>query len=260
LGGDTFYSCKVANDEAGDFYMHDLNACDVTSNLGTATREEGITGKCIVLVTPDAERSMSTYLGITDTFAASELDFDAAARAQTLYIEGYLVAQPEACRAAVQIREFAEANNVQTALTLSDENMVRFFRQGLVDIIGNGLDLVFCNEDEARLMFDAATLEDCIAGLKTLAKRFVVTRGSQGAVLFDGTELFDIPARVVTPVDSNGAGDMYAGAFLYGMTHGMSFKACGQLAATAATPLVTRFGARLTIDDMQAIKREFSAS
>jgi len=260
LGGNTFYSCKVANDEAGDFYMRDLSACDVASNLGSADRDTGITGKCIVLVTPDAERSMSTYLGITDTFSATELDFDAAARATMLYIEGYLVAQPDACAAAIKVRQHAEAHGVQTALTVSDENMVRYFRQGLVDIIGSGLDLVFSNEDEARLMLNASTIEECVDGMKTLAKRFVITRGGQGAVLFDGSQLIEIPAHKVTPVDTNGAGDMYAGAFLYGLTHDMPFEQCGELASKAAATLITRFGARLSKDDMQAIKRDFNAT
>lgn len=259
LGGDTYYSCKVADDPWGHFYLGDLEACSVHSNLHQDSLTAGVTGKCIVLVTPDAERSMNTYLGITREISVAELDEAAIRDSQYVYIEGYLVPEPAAREAAVRTREIAVEAGVKTALTLSDENMVRFFRDGLMAIAEPGLDLVFCNEDEARLMFNADSTAACVDGLKSIARQFAMTRGAEGALVFDGNELLEIPAVPVTPIDTNGAGDMYAGAFLYGLTHGLSFGDCGRLAARAASRLITEYGARLSIDDMRAIGREFSA-
>ena len=258
LGADTFYSCKVANDATGDFYMHDLTGCGVSSNLTLTNRDPGVTGKCIVLITPDAQRSMSTYLGITQRISEAELDLDAICASSYLYIEGYLVPEAAARNAAIKAREIAQSAGVKTALTLSDANMVKFFKQGLLEITGNGLDLVFCNKDEACLMFDTDNIEDCIAGLKTMASQFALTRGADGAVLFDGNQIIEVPAIKVEPIDTNGAGDMYAGAFLYGLTHGMQFARAGEMASAAAAALITRFGARLELEDMQNIGKKFA--
>jgi len=258
LGGKTFYSCKVANDETGTFYMRDLSQCGVTSNLTMDNREEGVTGKCIVMITPDAQRSMNSFLGITTGISIRELDMDAIKSAKIAYIEGYLVSEPGARNAAIEARKVAEAAGVKTALTLSDINMVKFFKDGLLEIADGGMDLMFCNENEAKEMFDADSIEGCVEGMKGLAKQFAITRGSKGATLFDGKNVIEIEAVKVDPIDTNGAGDMYAGAFLYGMTHGHSFEQCGELASTAAAELITQFGARLSGSDMATIGKQFS--
>lgn len=259
LGCSTFYSCKVANDETGQFFLEDLQACGADTNLRADTLSEGITGKCIILITPDGERSMSTFLGITREIGPSELDESAIRESEHVYIEGYLVPETNARAAAVRAREIASEAGVKTALTLSDVNMVRFFRDGLLDIVGDGLDLIFSNEEEAKLMFGSDSLNDCVEGMKGIGRQFVITRGARGALLFDGQTIIDIPAEVVTPVDSNGAGDIYAGTFLYGLTHGMAFQQCGELAGAAATTLITRLGARLDGDELRAIGQRFAA-
>ena len=253
LGGKTFYSCKVANDETGTFYMNDLTGCGVASNLTMNNRDPGLTGKCIVMITPDAQRSMNSFLGITTGLSIRELDIDAIRNAKLAYIEGYLVPEAGARNAAIEVRKVAAAAGVKTALTLSDINMVKFFKDGLLDIAEGGLDMLFSNEDEAREMFGAKSIEECVQGMKTLAKQFAITRGAKGATLFDGQNVIDIEAVTVTPVDTNGAGDIYAGAFLYGMTHGHSFEQCGELAGAAAAKLITQFGARLSVADMAKI-------
>lgn len=258
LGSSAFYSCKVANDKTGQFFLNDLSASGVTTNLSPDNLDDGHTGKCIVLITPDAERSMNTYLGITQKFSSSELDLDALQNSAFVYIEGYLVPEKNARAAAVQAREVAQANGVKTSLTLSDVNMVKFFRDGLMEIIGDGLDLIFSNEEEARLMFNANDMTDCIAGMKTVARQFAITQGAQGATLFDGERLYDLPAESVTPVDTNGAGDIYAGAFLHGLSSNMPFDQCGKLAGTAATTLIQQLGARLTDEQMQSVGNRFA--
>lgn len=258
LGSSAFYSCKVANDETGSYFLNDLTASGVLTNLRQDSLQSGHTGKCIVLVTPDAERSMNTFLGITREISVAELDETAIADSQYVYIEGYLVPEVNARAAAVKSREVANAKQVKTSLTLSDANMVNFFKDGLQEIIGDGLDMIFSNEDEARLMFDADSIEECVAGLKSVSRQFAMTRGAKGALVFDGETLHDVPARSVQAIDTNGAGDIYAGAFLHGLTNGMNFRNCAELAGHAATELVQQLGARLTNQQMQEIKKRFA--
>lgn len=258
LGSKPFYSCKVADDETGKYFLDDLTANGVKTNLSTGAHDAGHTGKCIVLVTPDAQRSMNTFLGITRQISVAELDETALASSEYVYIEGYLVPEINARAAAVKAREVATANGVKTSLTLSDANMVNFFKDGLMEIIGDGLDLVFSNEDEAKLMFGADNMNDCVDGMKTIAKQFAITQGASGALVFDGTLLHDIPAQKVAALDTNGAGDIYAGAFLHGLTHNMPFEKCAEMAGFAATTLIQQMGARLTLEQMQNVGKQFA--
>lgn len=258
LGSSAFYSCKVANDYTGTYFLDDLIASGVQTNLKHDQLDSGHTGKCIVLITPDAQRSMNTYLGITQKISVAELDESAIANSEYVYIEGYLVPEINARAAAIRAREVAQAKGVKTSLTLSDANMVNFFKDGLREIIGDGLDLVFSNEDEARLMFDTDNIEDCIAGMKTIARQFAITQGSKGALVFDGENLHDIPARKVDAIDTTGAGDIYAGAFLHGLTHGMPFANCAELAGYAATTLIQQLGARLSNEQMNEVGKRFA--
>ena len=258
LGSATFYSCKVAADSTGAYFLDDLTASGVTTNLQHDTLDAGHTGKCIVMVTPDAERSMNTFLGITRHFSVVELDEAALKDSEYVYIEGYLVPEVNARAAAVKACQIARANGVKTSLTLSDPNMVNFFKDGLHEIIGDGLDMVFSNEEEARLMFGASSVEECIEGLKSISHQFAMTRGPKGAMVFDGTKLYDIPAKKVSALDTNGAGDIYAGAFMHGLTHGMPFADCGELAGYAATKLVQQMGARLNNKQMTEVGNYFA--
>jgi len=259
LGSRAFYSCKVADDETGHFFVADLVANGLETNLADNALEPGLTGKCIILITPDGERSMSTFLGITREISVAALDEGAIREAGHVYIEGYLVPEVDARAAAVRTAEVARGAGVPVALTLSDVNMVKFFKDGLAEIVGDGLDLAFANEDEAHAWFDTTTIEDSVEAMKGLAKRFAITRGAKGAVLHDGERTIEIAADPVTPVDATGAGDVYAGAFLHGLTHGMAFARCGELAGAAATTLVTQVGARLSGDELRAIGKRFGA-
>jgi len=118
--------------------------------------------------------------------------------------------------------------------------------------------MMFCNQDEAQEMFGADSIESCVEGMKSLSRQFAITRGGEGATLYDGDNVIDIDAVKVDPVDTNGAGDMYAGAFLYGMTQGRTFQQCGELASAAAAKLITQFGARMSIAEMAKIGKQFS--
>lgn len=255
FGGKSFYSCKVAPDAAGNFYFQNLQDNAVTSNLENGQREHGVTGKCLVLITPDAERTMNTFLGITSTLGRDEVDPTAIASSEYLYIEGYLVASPTGKDAGIYAREIAEKYEVKTAITLSDINMVKFFREGLFEMIGKkGVDLLFCNASEALAFTETTDLRLAREHMKKFARTFVITRGEEGALIWDGKEFINIDPYPIKAVDTNGAGDMYAGAFLYGVTHGHTFAESGKLASLASSRVVSQFGPRLRYSDVQDIK------
>ncbi len=258
FGCQNFFSCKVANDENGHFYLGDLAAAKVNT-ASDQTKENGITGKCLVLITPDAERTMNTYLGISAHLSEAELDLAAAQAAQFVYIEGYLVTSPSGKQAAITLKQHAEQYGAKIAISLSDPAMAQFFRDGLLDIIGNGVDLLFCNQDEALAFTQTQDLDTACLALRAYAKRFAITCGAQGALIFDGQSFITVAAPKVQAIDSNGAGDMFAGAFLYSLCQGESETRAGEFACAAAAQVVSQFGPRLRAEQHQALKTQFWA-
>jgi sugar/nucleoside kinase (ribokinase family) len=256
LGGKAFYSCKVADDEAGQFYAQDLVNCGVDSNLQQQQPEAGVTGKCLVMVTPDADRTMNTFLGISASFSGGELMPDAISEADYTYLEGYLVTGDASKAAAIQARELATNAGRKTAFTLSDPNMVKFFKQGLLEIIGPGVDFLFANDSEALEMAGTEDITQAIDYLKTLAKAFAITRGGEGSLIFDGENLLEIAPVPVQAIDTVGAGDMYAGALLYGITQGMDYAIAGRLASLTSAQLVTQYGPRMATPDLLALRAQ----
>lgn len=252
FGAKTFYSCKVADDENGEFYLNDMQAAGVSTPNNTAN-EQGITGKCLVMITPDAERTMNTFLGISETVSIAELDEEALKQSQYAYIEGYLVTSETGKAAAIELRKMAEKHNIKTAFTLSDPAMVQFFADGLHEMIGSKVDLLFCNKDEALGFTKTETIDEAINALKSHAKEFAITLGNEGALIFDGTSVITIAPHSVTAIDSNGAGDMFAGAFLYAITNGYSHQQAGDLASAAAAQVVSQYGPRLRPEQHQEV-------
>jgi sugar/nucleoside kinase (ribokinase family) len=246
----------VADDENGQFYINDIKAAGVTYPAHI-TPPAGTTGKCLVMITPDAERTMNTFLGISETLSVAELDVAAIAQSQFAYIEGYLVTSPTGRAAAIALREHAEANNTRTALSLSDPAMVQFFRDGLVEMIGGGVDILFCNSDEAMGFTQTESLADAAEALKKFTKNFAVTCGANGALLFDGSQLIQVAGNQVKAVDTNGAGDMFAGAFLYAIAQGKDYKTAGDFASLAASKVVSQFGPRLKAEQHAELKNAF---
>ena len=252
MGAKTYYSCKIGNDEAGDFFHRDLVLQGIETNLHEVPHE-GVTGKCIVLVTPDADRTMNTYLGASAGFSKAQLSMSAIASAHYLYIEGYLVASPLGCEAAITARKAAQINGTKIALSLSDPNMVKHFKEELCAIIGNKVDILFCNEEEARLFTLAENLEEAVTKLQEYANTFAVTLGSNGVLVFDGNEFMHLPAYDANVIDTVGAGDVFAGVFLYGITHGFSYAVSADLANFAAAKVVAKFGPRLSIEEIDEV-------
>lgn len=256
FGGNAFYSCKVASDEYGDFYLKDMNDAGVDTNLDNATRDEGVTGKCLVMITPDADRTMNTFLGITTGLSTREIDEHAIKESKYVYLEGYLVASETGLQAMKLGKKLAEENGVQTSITLSDPSIVQAFKSRFDDVVGASVDLLFCNEEEAMAFTEKDNLEEARQALKKEARRFVITQGRNGAMIYDGDTFIDIEPYAVKAIDTNGAGDMFAGAFLYGITNGMSHAAAGKLASLAGSRVVSQYGPRLKWHETQAILKE----
>lgn len=252
FGGSSFYSCKVAHDELGDFYLADLVAHGVSVDQ-RAAREAGNTGRCLVLVTPDTDRTMCTFLGVSSNLSQHELVNKSLSAAHYFYMEGYLAAADSARAACIAGRDLAAGSGVKTALSLSDPNIVRYCKSGLLDMIGAGVDLIFANADEAKAMADTTDLNAAVAYLQTVSREFVITRGAQGALVWDGQNMTETASVAVTAVDSVGAGDMFAGAFLYGRCRGWSHPQAAHLAAAAAAQVVSQFGPRLSAGQAQQI-------
>ena len=253
LGGKAFYSCKVAADEFGDFYLKDMEDAGIPTNFDRQEREAGVTGKCLVMITDDADRTMNTYLGISSGLSTSEVDERAIKDSEYVYLEGYLVASEPGLEAMKEAKNIAEENDVKTALTLSDPSIVGAFKSQFKDVIGASVDLLFCNEEEAKAFTGKDDLIEAREMLKQEAKRFVITQGKNGAMIYDGDTFIDIEPYDVKAVDTNGAGDMFAGAFLYGITNGLGFANSGKLASLAGSKIVAQYGPRLKWHEAQEI-------
>ncbi len=244
FGAKTFYSCKVANDENGTFYLNDLSSAQVAFHNDNGSAQ-GITGKCLVMITPDAERTMNTFLGVSASLATDDIDVTALQNSEYAYIEGYLVTSDTGRPAAKKLRELSKEFGVKTAMSLSDPAIVEYFHDGLSEILGDGVDILFCNESEALSFTKTDTLEAAFEALKNIAGSFAITRGAKGALMFDGEQRLTVDAHAVKAIDTNGAGDMFAGAFLYALSQGKGFEDAGKLASKAASVVVSQFGPRL---------------
>lgn len=255
LGANCFYSCKVASDDTGLFYKQDLLSLGVASNLSSENLSQGKTGKCLVLITDDADRTMNTFLGITGDINEQQIDQSALLSSEILYIEGYLAGSPIASVAAANTMNFARENNIKTAFSLSDPNMVKFCRDGLENIIGSGVDWLFCNYDEATDYSHTDNLDDAIEKLSKLCQTLIITLGAKGAIIVDQGKCISVSGHSVEAIDTNGAGDLFAGSFLFGLSRGLNYNQCGELASFASAKLVTQFGPRLNQGNLAIVKQ-----
>ncbi|RTE86247.1 MULTISPECIES: adenosine kinase [Gammaproteobacteria] len=257
FGGQAFYCCKVANDEDGIFYRKDLQAAGVDTHLHEQDND-GHTGKCVVMVTPDAERTMCTFLGITIDFSHDELKEEAIKDSEYLYIEGYLATSEIARDAVKSARKAAESANTKIALTFSDSSMVKYFKEGLDEFLTPGVDVLFCNREEAEIYTGKDSQEEAMNELLKYAKQVVVTQGKEGALIGTQEKRVKVPGFPVKAIDTNGAGDMFAGAYLYAVTQGWGIAKAGTLASRAAAEVVTHYGPRLPAQTHEDILQELA--
>ena len=254
LGGKAFYSCKVAHDDLGDFYVKDLQARGVDTNQNHTRTQDGKTGSCMVLVTPDAERSMCTFLGVSAELDDQALHPHDIAKSKIYYMEGYLAASPTGLSAALQGRKIAKDAGVALALTLSDVSMIQFCKAGLDAMLGEGVDYLFCNQEEAQVWCGSEDLNVVKNKLQNLAKIVCLTRGPDGSEIITAEQTWHVPADKVKAIDTNGAGDMFAGAFLYAISRGYSPDKAANLGNHAAAAVVSQHGNRLTLGQLSTIK------
>jgi len=259
MGASTHLDCRVASDMTGQVFARDLHDSGVNSNLDFKPLPGGVTGKCLVFVTPDADRTMNTFLGVSAELDSSDIDQEAIKHSEYIYIEGYLASAQNTRDAAIEARRIAEGRGIKTSMTLSDPNMVKYFRESMEAMIGERVDLLFANEEEALELAASDNLDEAVELLKKIARSFTITRGKAGALLFDGLGLIEIKPIKVKAIDTLGAGDMFAGAFLYGLTQGMSYHQAGDLASLASAKIVTQFGPRLDAEQTRALLQTFKA-
>ena len=257
LGGSGYVSVLVAEDEFGKIYLSDLKNSNVSTGGTTYTTGDGMTGTCLVLTTPDAERTMNTCLSISSNFSIKNINLVDLKSSEYLYIEGYLVTSDVAMEAVRQSIEFSSKNDVKIALTFSDLAMVKYFKDNFKSILDNKIDLLFCNEDEAKTFSGYDTLEDSIKYLGKLSSTLVVTLGKNGSLIYHNGEKITIDPYPTKAVDTVGAGDTFAGAFLYGITNGLSLKKSGELASLLSSKVVSKIGPRLEKDDILSNKNFF---
>ncbi len=258
FGGTPFYACLTGRDVWGDFYQSDLEKAGVSTD--PTHRTDGITGQCVVFITPDADRTLNTFLGAGSEIGVRQLDAEKIAASQYVYLEGYLLSSDngyEACRKAQQL---ARAAGTSVALTLSDPFMVSTFQERFAQLVADGIDLLFCNEDEARAFTGAETRNQAVALLGQRVSIACVTCGADGARIHQADQHIAIPGVPVDAVDTNGAGDLFAGGVLYGLTHGLGVEDAGKLGSYAAAQVVAQYGPRLhgTLDDVEAILARFA--
>ncbi|MCG8382756.1 MAG: adenosine kinase [Gammaproteobacteria bacterium] len=254
LGGSAYFAGTVAADEAGYFYLQDLATHGVVA-VDTPVLK-GATGECFVFVTPDADRTLRTFLGVSGDLTFGKQDHKRIAESNYVFLEGYLASTETSCAVALATLEAAVAAGVKTALSLSDISVIESHKRGLEALLYRSVNVLFANENEALHMTNATHLSSALLGLQQLASCFCITRGGQGVLIFDGERYIDIPAKKVTAVDTNGAGDMFAGAFLYALTQGMTVEQAGELAVKSSAKVVSAYGPRLNATELKRLSRE----
>jgi sugar/nucleoside kinase (ribokinase family) len=253
FGGKSFYNCLVAHDELGKFFLEDLKRNGVDTNLTYDKCPAGHSGRCLVMTSPDAHRTMNTFLGVSSFLSPEHLDETAIAESSYVYLEGYLVASPKGLEAIKEAKRIAEKKKVEVALTFSDPSMVKYFSKQMEEVVGASVDLLFCNDEEAMIFTGTNSIEEAREKLKQVARHFVITLGANGALIWDGDTFIQIEPYKVRAIDTNGAGDMFAGAFMYGITHQHSYAAAGKLASLASSKVVTQWGPRLSPEQSKKV-------
>lgn len=248
LGGSTQYLGKVRDDQLGAVFGHDLRATGVRYEVAPATNGPA-TGRCLIVVTPDAQRTMSTYLGASPFFAEDDIDEAAIRSARVLYLEGYLFDRPAAQNAFKKASEIARDAGRKVAITLSDPFCVERHRRSFLELLDSYVDLVFANEVEACSLYETDDLATAITRFASTGVTVVVTRSEKGSIVVRGDERIVVKADPVDEVvDTTGAGDLYAAGFLFGYSRGYDFERCARLGSMAAAEVISHIGARPEAD------------
>ena len=244
FGGKGAYIGKVRNDQLGGVFGHDIKAIGVSFETAQATSGPS-TARCLILVTPDAQRTMSTYLGACTGLGPNDIDAARIASAQVTYVEGYLWDAPEAKKAVLKAFDAAHAAGRQVSITLSDSFCVGRYRDEFRALIKDKVDILFANEDEIKSLYQVDTFEKALEAARAENKICALTRSEKGSMIVKGAETHAVPAAPVAKVvDTTGAGDLYAAGFLFGYTRGKPLAECARLGGIAAAEVISHVGAR----------------
>ncbi len=244
LGGSGAFTGKVRNDQLGGIFAHDIRAAGVRFESRPAT-DGPATARCLVLVTPDAQRTMATFLGAAVNLGPDDLDPALIGTAQVTYLEGYLWDAAAAKEAFLKAAELAHAAGRKVALTLSDPFCVDRHRDSFLELVRDHVDLLFANEDEIISLYQAEDFEAARAAVEGHCEVAILTRSEKGSVILANGARHEVSCVPVPQVvDTTGAGDLYAAGFLYGYTQGLPLPDCGRIGAIAAAEIISHLGAR----------------
>lgn len=254
MGGKAGYIGKVANDQLGSVFRHDIRATGV--QFDTAALEDGApTARCLILITPDAQRTMCTFLGACVWISPTDLDEALIKNAKVTYLEGYLFDRARAKQAFKKAGEIAHTAGRKTSLTLSDPFCVERHRAEFIDLIKNDIDIVFANEAELLALYQTHELTEAMYHIRQHCDIAAITRSEKGSVILSGDDTFEVPAEPVAKVvDTTGAGDMYAAGFLYGYTREKPLAECARIGSIAASEVISHVGARPQTNLLQLLK------
>jgi sugar/nucleoside kinase (ribokinase family) len=244
FGGKGAYIGKVRNDQLGGVFGHDLRSMGVSFETAPAIVGPA-TARCLILVTPDAQRTMNTYLGACTGLGPTDIDPQLVGSAQVTYVEGYLWDAPAAKQAVLKAFDAAHASGRMVSITLSDSFCVDRYRDEFRTLIRDKVDILFGNESEIKSLYQVDTFEEALEAARAEAKIAVLTRSEKGSIVIKGGETHAVPAApVARVVDTTGAGDLYASGFLHGFTHGKPLAECARLGGIAAAEIISHVGAR----------------
>ena len=244
FGGKGAYIGKVRNDQLGQVFGHDLRSIGVSFDTAAATAGPS-TARCLILVTPDAQRTMNTYLGACTGLGPNDIDTKVVAAAQVTYVEGYLWDEPEAKKAVLKAFDTAHAAGKLVSITLSDSFCVDRYRDEFRSLVRDKIDILFGNESEIKSLYQVDSFDKAMEAARKEAKIAALTRSEKGSVVIKGGETYEVPAAPVAKVvDTTGAGDLYASGFLYGFTRGKPLAECARLGGVAAAEIISHVGAR----------------
>lgn len=244
FGGKCAFIGRVAGDQFGDVFAHDIRSIGV--GYDTPPSNAGLpTARCLVLVTPDGERTMNTFLGASTEFEAGDVDEALIGSAQVTYLEGYLFDKPAAKAAFHTAAKAARTHGRKVALSLSDAFCVDRHRDDFLSLVRDGVDILFANEAEIMSLYQLNSFEEAAGAVRAEAEIAALTRSEAGSVIISGNETVEVPADPIDNVeDATGAGDLYAAGFLYGLTHGQGLDVCARLGSLAAAEIISHIGAR----------------
>ena len=244
-GSKCHHVCRVSDDEDGRKYLESLRSAGVEHIGISSENSEMPTGKCLILVTPDAKRTMSSMLGVSAFLGSSDIDYDVVENSKIFYIEGYMVTSDDNFNAVISVLEHLKGKDTIKALSLSDAGIVHGFKDKFKQIESYGIDMIFCNDDEAVAFSNKENLNEAEEFYKSKSYMTIITKGSEGSIVVENGVTHVAEAEKITPIDTNGAGDMFAGSFMHAYIQGIDISECARFGNYASSKVVETFGPRL---------------